>query len=185
MKMTIKSKNVQISEAVEQHFEKKLQRLEKYFGRDLEATINCSKEKGQDRVEITLHAGGGIDLRAEDQAGDLYSALDLVSERLERQIEKYKTRLEQRRRDRESIRKAPAEMLPEEFAPQIEAESEEPRIVRSKRFALKPIDPEEACLQMELLGHSFFVFLNAETDAVNVVYRRKDGNYGWIEPEIG
>ncbi|MCL2497762.1 MAG: ribosome-associated translation inhibitor RaiA [Symbiobacteriaceae bacterium] len=181
MKLTIKSRQFTITEDIEQHFQRKLQRLDKYFNREVEAFVNCSREKGQERVEITL-VGAGIDMRAEDRAGDLYSALDLTTERLVRQIERYKTRLEQRRQNRESIRKAVPAPLPE--VEEVVTEVEEARIVRSKRFALTPMDPEEACLQMELLGHSFFVFLNVDTGAVNVVYRRNDGNYGLIEPEI-
>jgi len=186
MKLHFKAKQVQISEAVEQQFARKLERMEKHLGRDVEAYINCSRNRNQDRVEVTLY-GAGVEMRAEDSAGDLYSALDLVCERLERQVERFKTRLELRRHARESIRKAPAEMLPEVALPLVRdgnAPAEgQPRIVRSKKFALKPLDPEEACMHMELLGHSFFVFLNAESEAVNVVYRRHDGDYGLIEPE--
>ena len=187
MKMNMKVKNQDISDAVISHFDKKLQRLEKFLGREVEADVFCSKEKDRHRVELTIHVGGSS-LRSEDYAGDLYSALDLASERMERQIEKYKTRMEQRKRDRESIRKATPERLPE-FTIPINPDSDEidddlPQIVRSKQFALKPIDPEEACLQMDLLGHSFYVFLNAETDLVSVVYKRKDGNYGLIEPSV-
>ena len=185
MNLHFKSKQVPITDAVEQHFGKKLQRLSKQLGRDAEAFISCTRQKGQDKLEITLKAPG-LEIRAEDQAGDLYAALDLVCDRLERQIAKYKTRIiDNKRNQRESIRKSP-ELLPVEFAPEdIEVEDDEqaPRIVRSKRFPLKPLDAEEACLQMELLGHSFYVFLNAETEQVNVVYKRKDGEYGLIEPE--
>ena len=186
MNLQITSKQTQITEAVETHFARKLQRLEKYFGQECDILVICKKEKGQDRVELTLRSGTVV-LRAEDQAGDLYSALDLVSERLERQIEKYKTRLDAKKRDRESIRRMPAPASPEEIEALAEeaARTDLPRIVRSKTFALKPIDTEEACEQMEMLGHNFFVFLNADTDTINVVYRRNDGNYGLIEPELG
>ena len=189
MIINIKARNITISEAVEKHFNRKLTRMEKLIGRDVEANVNCSRLKGQDRVEVTL-LGSGIEMRAEDAAGDLYSALDLVCERLERQVERYKTKYEQRRRKRESIRRGDAEVIiPEGLVTEAitdstsDEEEDSPHIVRSKRFALKPLDPEEACMQMELLGHSFFVFLNTETEAVNVVYKRKDGDYGLIEPE--
>ena len=186
MKLQFIAKNVTISDAVEQHFTRKLQRMERHLGRDTVAYITCSRIKSMDRVEITLQ-GAGIEIRAEDEAGDMYSALDLVCERLERQVEKYKTRFEQKRRQRESIRKATPERLPDLAVPagdDAAADSaEQPHLVRSKHFALKPLDPEEACMQMELIGHTFFVFINDSTNSVNVVYKRNDGNYGLIEPE--
>jgi putative sigma-54 modulation protein len=183
MILHFKSKNITISDAVELHFAKKLKRMEKYLGREAEAIISCVREKGQDRLEITLMAKG-LEIRAEDTAADLYSALDLVCDRLERQIERFKTRMEQKKNQRESIRHGA--MIMPQYAidhSDIDETNDEPRIVRSKQVALQPLDPEEACMQMELLGHSFFVFLNAHSEVVNVVYRRKDGNYGLIEPE--
>ena len=182
MKTYMKTKNMPNSAGLEEHFAKKLQRLEKHVGRDVDAYINCTREKGLDRIEITL-VGAGINLRAEDKGDDLYSALDTVIERLERQIERFKTRFEQKRTNRTSIRKAESGILPLEVVPQTVESNDEPHIVRNKRFQLNPMDPEEACMQMELLGHNFFVFLNAHTEVINVVYRRNDGNYGLIEPE--
>ena len=189
MKIHMKAKGVTLTDKIESHFERKLLRMERFLGRDVEAYVNCVREKGQDRVEVTLH-GAGIEMRAEEAATDLYIALDIVCDRLERQVEKYKTRLEQRRRSRESIRKGAREFVQPyptaETSIDIDDDEdpdENPQIVRSKRFPFKPLDPEEACMQMELLGHAFFVFLNAETEEVNVVYKRKDGNYGLIEPE--
>ena len=185
MKINFKSRQITVSPAVFQHFERKLKRVERILGSDIDANITLSRGKGQDKVEITIIGDGGLEIRAEDSHGDLYSALDLVLERLERQIEKYKTRQDAKRHKRGSIRRTP-ELLPDMLPPEdsyMESDEDEPRLVRTKSFKLQAMDAEEACLQMELLGHSFFIFLSADTGLVNVVYRRRDGNYGLIEPE--
>jgi putative sigma-54 modulation protein len=129
-----------------------------------------STQRGKYVVEVTLPLNGMI-LRAEESAQDAFASVDLVVEKLERQLDKYKTRL--LKRDKQEPRLS-----------EHEEEPETGRIVKVKRFAMKPMMPEEAAMQMELLGHDFFVFSNGETGLVNVIYRRKDGNFGLIEPEI-
>ena len=139
-------------------------------------TLLWSVEKDRQKIEVTIPVKGSI-IRSEQVSNDMYVSIDLVEEIIERQLKKYKTKLV----DQEQS------ALSKFSEAYMEEEAEEPdavKIVRTKRFAVKPMDPEEACIQMELLGHSFFVFRDAETDEVCVVYKRKDGTYGLIEPEF-
>jgi len=147
--------------------------LERYFENIDEAIATLSVEKERHIVEVTVPLNGGMLLRGEEETNDMYASVDLVMEKLERQIEKYKTKIARKMKDGKLLDLA---------AGQEKAAEEEPRLVRTKRFAMKPMPVEEAILQMNLLGHDFFVFSNAETEEVNVVYRRRDGNYGLIEP---
>jgi len=151
--------------------EKKL--LNKFIDEDTDAYVTLTRESKRHIMEITIPFNGMM-LRSEEECEDFYSAIDDIVNALERQIRKHRTRLE--RRVRENA-----------FADYVPQEEDEPEnsyeIVRVKRFAIKPMDSEEAIMQMELVGHDFFVFRNAETDQVNVVYKRKDGRYGLIEPE--
>ena len=156
-----------------QYVEKKLSKLERYFENIDEAIATLSVEKERHIVEVTVPLNGGMLLRGEEETNDMYASVDLVMEKLERQIEKYKTKIARKMKDGKLLDLA---------AGQEKAAEEEPRLVRTKRFAMKPMPVEEAILQMNLLGHDFFVFSNAETEEVNVVYRRRDGNYGLIEP---
>ena len=132
-----------------------------------------SKEK--QKIEITIPMKGTM-IRAEQESNDMYASIDMVEETIERQLRKYKNKLVDKKQSAESFSKS--------FMAEETAEDEEIRIIRTKRFAMKPMDVEEACIQMELLGHDFFVFRNAETDEVNVVYKRKGNTYGLIEPEL-
>ncbi len=147
--------------------------MERYFENIDEAIATLSVEKERHIVEVTVPLNGGMLLRGEEETNDMYASVDLVMEKLERQIEKYKTKIARKMKDGKLLDLA---------AGQEKAAEEEPRLVRTKRFAMKPMPVEEAILQMNLLGHDFFVFSNAETEEVNVVYRRRDGNYGLIEP---
>ncbi|HHX51494.1 MAG TPA: ribosome-associated translation inhibitor RaiA [Clostridia bacterium] len=174
MRITVKGKNIQVTNALRQQAEKKLGKLDKYLGKDTAAVVTFSVERDRHVVEVTIHLNGYI-LRGEEATDDMYASIDLVIEKLEKQIDKYKTKLAKKLRN-QSLRDLVAEGVP--------AAEEEPRVLRTKRFAIKPMDVEEAIMQMNMLGHSFFVFSNAETEEVNVVYRRKDGNYGLIEPEL-
>jgi len=142
-----------------------------------EAQVTLSVERDRHKVEVTIPLDGII-LRGEEVSGDMYGSVDMVIEKLERQIKKHKTRLSKKIRSN-SLREFIAQS-----AGEVSEEEEEPQVLRTKRFAIKPMPIDEAIMQMNLLGHSFFVFSNAETDEVNVVYRRKDGNYGLIEPEF-
>ncbi|HHW55640.1 MAG: ribosome-associated translation inhibitor RaiA [bacterium] len=173
MRITVKGKNIAVTPALRQYVEKKLSKLERYFENIDEAIATLSVEKERHIVEVTVPLNGGMLLRGEEETNDMYASVDLVMEKLERQIEKYKTKIARKMKDGKLLDLA---------AGQEKAAEEEPRLVRTKRFAMKPMPVEEAILQMNLLGHDFFVFSNAETEEVNVVYRRRDGNYGLIEP---
>lgn len=173
MKITVRGKNMDITPALRDYVEKRLSKLEKYseYLQDGNATLSVTKERH--RIEVTIPVNGWL-LRGEEETEDMYSSVDLVVEKLEKQINKYKTKISKKIKT-ESIRDNGVAGPSHEF--------EEPQIVRTKRFAMKPMAVEEAIMQMNLLGHGFFVFSNAETEEVNVVYRRNDGNFGHIEPE--
>lgn len=168
-------KNGYVSERVIEKAKKKIGKFDKFFKPETEAHLTFTTEKERCIFEVTILAKGTL-IRAEECTDDMYASIDLVVEKLERQIRKHKTRLGKRIRQEA--------MIPENYDidERIE-EAEEFRIVKTKRFPLKPMDLEEAILQMNLLGHTFFVFTNADTEKVNVVYIRNDGKYGLIEPE--
>ncbi|HOM02355.1 MAG TPA: ribosome-associated translation inhibitor RaiA [Acetivibrio sp.] len=176
MKFKVIGKNIVVTEALKETAIKKVGKLDKYFRRDAEAQITLSVQKNRHIVEVTIPFEGGI-LRAEEDSQDMYASIDKVIDSLERQIRRNKTKLEKKVHD--------GSLRFENIQLDDDAE-EEPKfeIVRTKKFAIKPMTVEEAVLQMNLLGHQFFMFSNAETNEANVVYRRKDGNYGLIEPEF-
>ena len=175
MRYTISGKNIDITPGLKNAVENKLSKLERYFSPDTEAQVTLSVEKGRQKIEVTIPIKGTI-IRAEQDSDDMYVSIDLVEEIIERQIKKYKTKI--------IDKKQSAASFSDTFI-QEEVEYEEAvNIVKTKRFAMKPMDPEEACLQMELLGHNFFMFLNSETEHINVVYKRKANSYGLIEPEF-
>ncbi len=176
MKLIFTGKNVEVTEALKEVTEKKLNRLNKYFQNDVVGNVVFSVERNWKILEITINLPGTI-LRVEESSDDMYTSIDKAVDVLERQIRKYKTKLQKRYQAGETIRF-------ENVIPLEEGEEEKPRIVKTKRFGIKPMSVEEAVLQMELLRHNFFVFMNADTDEVSVVYKRKDGNYGLIEPEF-
>ena len=175
MRIKVSGKNIELTNALRERVEKKLSKFEKYFNPDTEANATLTVEKNRHIIEVTIPFNGVI-LRGEEATEDMYTSIDNVVEKLERQIAKYRTKLERRIKDG-SVRF-------ENFSFDQEEDDEEPKIVKTKRFAMKPMPVEEAVLQMELLGHNFFMFYNADSDEVNVVYKRKDGNYGLIEPTI-
>lgn len=176
MRITVIGKNIEVTNALRNVVEKKLEKLDKYFEPDVEAQVTLSVEKNSQLIEVTIPFNGVI-LRGEESTDDMYTSIDLVIDKLERQIRKQKTKL-QRRMHGDSLRF--------QFIPDYEEDKskEEAKIVKTKRFAMKPMSSEEAVLQMELIGHNFFVFESGDTGEVNVVYKRKDGNYGLIEPEF-
>lgn len=176
MKFTISGKNVEVTDALRDVTEKKLGKLDKYFAEDVPVDVKLSVQKNRQIIEVTIPFSGAL-LRAEEATEDMYVSLDNVVDVMERQIRKHKTKLERRNKGQETIRFENVVALPST------EQGKEPSIVRTKRFAVKPMDEEEAVLQMELLRHSFFVFRNADSDEINVVYKRKDGNYGLIEPQ--
>lgn len=178
MKINITGKNMEITDALRDVTYKKLGKLDKYFQSDVEANVTYSVERNRKIIEVTINLPGTI-LRAEESSDDMYTSIDKAVDILERQIRKYKTKLQKRYQNGETIRFENIQPLPQE-----NQEVNKPKIVKTKRFAMKPMNTEEAILQMELLRHAFFMFMNAETDEVNVVYKRKDGNYGLIEPQF-
>lgn len=179
MKIQVKGKNMEVTPALKEYVEKRIGKIEKYFEGELrEATVTLIVEKEMQRVEVTVPLNGYI-LRGEEETSDMYTSIDNVVEKLERQVRKYKTRINKQIKNLSVL-----DLVPENEKSQPE-EQTEPQIVKTKRFAVKPMAEEEAVLQMDLLGHNFFVFLNAATEEVNVLYKRKDGDYGLIEPELG
>lgn len=176
MRLDIRGKNIELTDALREYAEKRLSKLERLIDVK-EAQVTMSVEGDSHRVEVTIPLNGVI-LRGEEESEDMYSSIDLVVEKLEKQIDKYKTRIYKRFRGIGFKKNLVKEME------ETKEEVEKFKIVRTKRFALKPMDVEEAVMQMNLLGHSFFVFFNFETEEVNVVYRRNDGNYGLIEPRF-
>ena len=151
-----------------------LRSLERYFNPETEAHVTLSVEKERQKIEVTIPVKGSI-IRSEQVSNDMYVSIDLVEEIIERQLKKYKNKLVDQKQS--------AGFFKQEFIEKEYMEDEEVKIIRTKKFDIKPMYPEDACVQMELLGHSFFVFCNAETDQVNVVYKRKGNTYGLIEPE--
>ncbi len=173
MKVIITGRKFEITEDIRKFTEKKLGKLDKFFSDAAEAQITLSVEKERQTAELTIFQGGMM-YRAEETTADMLASVDRVVDMIERQIRKNKTRLEKRLR--ENAFSAPVENISFEEEPEF-------KIVRSKKHAIKPMSTEEAILQMNLLGHAFFIFRNAETEETNIVYKRRDGNYGLIETE--
>ena len=171
MKFIISGKNITVSQGLKTAVEDKLGKLERYFTPDTEVVVTLSVEKERQKIEVTIPMKGNI-IRSEQVSNDMYVSIDLVEEVIERQLRKYKNKIVDKQQ-------AAAEYLDKDYE-----EDEEVKIIRTKKFGIKPMYPEDACVQMELLGHNFFVFFNAETEQVNVVYKRKGNTYGLIEPEF-
>lgn len=175
MKITISGKNIDVTEGLRAAVQDKLGKLERYFTPDTEVIVTLSVEKERQKIEVTIPVKGNI-IRSEQVSNDMYVSIDLVEEVIERQLRKYKTKIVDKEQEGGNFQKA--------YIENDYMEDEEIRIIRSKKFGMKPMFPEDACVQMELLGHNFYVFRNAETDEVNVVYKRKGNTYGLIEPEF-
>lgn len=173
MKVIITSKNMNASDHLKQTIESKLDRLGKYFSNDIVANVTLSMEKGRQKIEATINAKGTI-FRAEETTNDIYNGVDRIVEKLSSQMSRFKTKLQKKHKDRKDLF---FENLPDVA----DEELEEMRVVRRKRFDLQPMTVDEAIMQMELLEHTFYVFVNVESDSVNVVYKRKDNNYGLLE----
>lgn len=186
MNYIVRGENVEVTDALRDYVEKKLSRLEKYFHNTDETTAHVSLGLRKDghKVEVTIPFPQLL-VRAEEKTSDMYAAIDLVVEKLERQIHKYKTKVNRKSRlVEQNLRTQWNEVFASAAATAVEEEEDsEIEIVRNKRFNLKPMDPEEAVMQMEMLGHNFFVFSDADTGDTSVVYRRKDGKYGLITTE--
>ncbi len=176
MNYIISGKNIDVTEGLRAAVYDKLGRLEKFFTEDTKAQVTFSVEKERQKIEVTIPMKGHI-IRAEQVSDDMYVSIDMVVEIIERQVVRYKKKIVDQSQDAAYFQDS---FLDEEY----EDEGDDIQIIRSKRFAVKPMYPEDACVQMELLGHNFYVFRNAETDEVNVVYKRKGNTYGLIEPEF-
>lgn len=174
MRYTIVGKNIQVTNALRDVAESKLSKLEKYFSEDTEAQVYLSVLKKNHIIEVTVPIKGSV-IRAEEEAESMYAAIDLVVDVLERQLLRHRKKLIDRHRHSGTFRTT--------FIEEEHDEDEGISIVRSKKFPVKPMDAEEACMEMELLGHSFFVFRDRDTDEIGVVYKRKDGQFGLIEAE--
>ena len=174
MKFIIIGRNIDITEGLKSAVQEKLGKLERYFTPETEIHVTVSVEKDRQKIEVTIPVKGNI-IRSEQVSSDMYVSIDLVEEVIERQLRKYKTKIVNQQQAGGNFQK---EFVEDEFL-----EDEEVNIIRTKKFGIKPMYPEDSCVQMELLGHNFYVFRNAETDEVNVVYKRKGNTYGLIEPE--
>ncbi|UJL45334.1 ribosome-associated translation inhibitor RaiA [Virgibacillus sp. NKC19-16] len=185
MKFNIRGENLEVTAAIREYTEKKISKLERYFDTPpaSDVHVNLSVYNDEQRIEVTIPMTDLL-LRGEVQHVDLYAAIDLVVDKLERQIRKYKTKVNRKFRQEGSPKHVFAELEREANSIATEEDDDEIEIVRQKRFNLKPMDSEEAVLQMDMLGHAFYVFTNADTNDTNVVYRRKDGKYGLIEPNV-
>ena len=177
MRITISGKGMEVSEYLKQTVEKKAGKLKRYFKPGTEVHVTLSIEKSRHIAEVTVQIDGVV-LRSEEITGDMYSSIDIALKKMERQIRKHRTRLEKRLRSDAFKVETPSYGLDVD-----DYEDEKPEIVRVKRFVVKPMDVSEAQMQLELLGHSFFVFTNSKTNEINVIYKRKDGNFGLIEPD--
>ena len=177
IKYSIRGENLEVTEAIRDYVVSKLEKIEKYFQADqeLDARVNLKvyREKTA-KVEVTIPLGS-ITLRAEDVSQDMYGSIDLVTDKIERQIRKNKTKIERKNRNKVSKSQLFTDALVED------TDTLQPKVVRSKQIDLKPMDLEEAILQMDLLGHDFFIYVDVEDESTNVIYRREDGDIGLLE----
>lgn len=180
MNYNVRGENIEVTPAIRDYVEKKISKLERYFTESPEAKVNVNLRFNQDKsskVEVTIPLPNLV-LRAEETNVDMYAGIDLISDKLERQIRKHKTKVNRKFREKGDF---PITFATSENTEVQEQDEDDLELVRTKRFDLKPMDSEEAILQMNLLGHNFYVFNNSDTNRTNVVYKRKDGRYGLIE----
>lgn len=175
MNYIISGKNIEVTEGLRSAVQDKLAKLEKYFADDASVQVTFSVEKDRQKIEVTIPMKGHI-IRAEQVSDDMYVSIDLVVEVIERQVTRHRKKLIDKEQNAAYLSKA--------FVDEDVEDDDDIKIVRTKKFAVKPMYPEDACIQMDLVGHNFYVFRNAETDEVNVVYKRKGNTYGLIEPEF-
>ena len=172
MRFIIRGKNIEVTDGLKSAVESKIGRLEKYFTDDTEVYVTLSVEKGHQKIEVTIPVKGTI-IRSEQVSSDMYVSIDLVEEVIERQLRKHKTKLIAKHQDGGNFK--------EEFLNHEADAEEEIQIIRTKYFERKPMYPEDACLQMEMIGHDFFVYTDRDTNLVCVLYRRTDGGYGMLK----
>ena len=173
MRFIITGRNIDVTEGLRSAVEEKLGKLDRFFAPETEVHVTLSVEKERQKIEVTIPVKGNI-IRSEQVSSDMYVSIDLVEEVIERQLKKYKNKIVDKHQNEAAFAK---EFIENDYDP-----DDDVKIIRTKRFGIKPMDPEEACVQMELLGHNFYVFFNSEE--VNVVYKRKGNTYGLIEPEL-
>ncbi len=176
MKITMTGKQIELTPALKDRISDRFSKLDRYFHKETEATVTLSVQREKQVIEATVYSGN-LMVRVEEATDDMYVSIDNAVDILERQLRKHKTRIEKKLK-KDTFDASVLEQIP--FG-EIVPEEEEFKIVRTKRFETKPMSPEEAILQMNLLGHQFYIFTNAETGESNVVYRRKSGDYGLIE----
>ncbi|RTR36355.1 ribosome-associated translation inhibitor RaiA [Robertmurraya yapensis] len=184
MNFNVRGENIEVTPAIREYVEKKIAKLERYFTETPEANVNVNLRTYSDKkskVEVTIPIPNLV-LRAEEIHEDMYAAIDLITDKLERQIRKHKTKVNRKLREKGSVQALFAS-FEDQGAPVIEEDDQDLEVVRQKSFDLKPMDSEEAILQMNMLGHTFYVFTNADTNLTNVVYKRRDGRYGLIEAQ--
>ena len=179
MRFIITGRNIVVTDSLRTAVEEKLGKLDRFFASETEVHVTLSVQKERQKIEVTIPVKGHI-IRSEQESDDMYVSIDLVEEVIERQLKKYKNKIIDKKQNQAAFAKEFVEEEPEDEVEQ----TGDIEIIRTKHFGIKPMYPEDACIQMELLGHSFYVFLNAETDEVNVVYKRKGNTYGLIEPEM-
>ena len=180
MRFIITGRNIVVTDALRDAVEEKLGKLDKFFASETEVHVTLGVQKERQKIEVTIPVKGHI-IRSEQESDNMYVSIDLVEEVIERQLKKYKNKIIDKKQNAASF----ADEFVEDFDDgSVQDAGEEVEIIRTKHFGIKPMYPEDACVQMELLGHNFYVFLNAETDEVNVVYKRKGNTYGLIEPEL-
>ena len=175
MRFIITGRNIDVTEGLKSAVEEKLGKLDRFFAPETEVNVTLSVEKERQKIEVTIPVKGNI-IRSEQVSSDMYVSIDLVEEVIERQLKKYKNKIVSKQQN--------AAAFAQEFVDKDYDDEDDVKIIRTKRFGIKPMDPEEVCVQMELLGHNFYVFFNSETEEVNVVYKRKGNTYGLIEPEL-
>jgi putative sigma-54 modulation protein len=195
MQVTVTGRNIELTPALKSYLLDKLQRSQKHFDHELaiNALLSVAKNPSvaqSQTAEVTVKLNGSI-IRGEESTANMYASIDLVADKIERQLRKYKTRYYHKGNKVGSGREGKALLdvgaqadNDQVIKKELDADEHKPKIVRSKRFPLKPMSPEEACKHMDLLGHDFFMFINSDSDQVNTVYHRRDGNYGLIEPEV-
>ncbi|MGN0367763.1 MAG: ribosome hibernation-promoting factor, HPF/YfiA family [Wujia sp.] len=175
MNYIISGKNIEVTEAIKSAIYEKLSKIEKFFAEDTDAQVTLSVDKERQKIEVTIPMKGHT-IRAEQSSENMYVSIDMVVEIIERQVTRYKKKIVDKEQN--------AGFINNDFFDVGDLEDEDVQIIRSKKVVLEPMYPEDACVQMDLLGHNFYVFCNAETDKVNVVYKRKGNTFGLIEPEF-
>ncbi|EQJ04915.1 ribosomal subunit interface protein [Clostridioides difficile P6] len=181
MNIIISGKQIELTDAIKNKIETKLSKLDNYIHPDTDVKVTVSARKARQKIEVTIATVNGPIIRAEDMQENLYTAIDVVYDKLSKQLKKYKKRLQDKHKDNKSIRFQDAEINLADEQEDYGDENQELVIQRRKKFSVKPMSEEEAVLQMELIGHDFYMFKNIDSDEIAVVYKRNNGGYGIID----